>query len=246
MRNKYYLLRAFSKARLKILGLFLCISHFSLVSCSDADVMCFTKSRDYIYYNQTKELSLQLGSNYQNSCKISSSDESIVQVVNGKSVKGISVGSVTITVTGKDNVSQTCTIVVLPMETVYEEPVLDFGSDTTDFLEKEKRQLSTDQDNVLEYNGNTIFGSYKLDYFFQGGKFTGSQYVMNYCHTLEASIKVFLKERYEYIGNVNNVVALFKDRKKGYYVGVSISMSSEKMFIFYTDQDGLNEALKKV
>lgn len=142
----------------------------------------------------------------------SSSKPEIASVDTLGKVKGLRVGESTIMVMSADRtMSDTCHVTVKATNFLYKEPVGEFGMSITQIKQKETRSLFSEDEEGIVYEGENASVLYIM-YLFEDGKFNSCGIILKEDSYTATQASLFLKQRYEYIGQESNVF-YFKGEK---------------------------------
>lgn len=118
-------------------------------------------------------------------------------------VKALKVGEVTLVVTQEENLSSAkCNIEIVSNFNIFEEPCLDFSKSKQEIFDLEQSFLINKTDVSLSYIKPRHIKS--LTYNFLKGKLSTVFLIFNEHSIFEDELRLFLNERYRYIGFTNN------------------------------------------
>ncbi|PVH25147.1 Ig-like domain-containing protein [Sphingobacterium corticibacter] len=195
--------------------LFLCIS---IVACSKDDpqpVPALSRSEAVIKYDEDVQFRVP---NFSDVTWFSS-DEFVGTVDESGKFTAQHIGEATITaeVDGKTLIAR---VVVEPYVTSMVEPYVNFGGSVQSIKEYEKREIFSENNTFLVYYGQGDLEN-TVGYITYQGVMTGAHINLKFEHSVIQSAMTFYKERYNYLGKVENGREYFESKDGLYRVFIS-------------------------
>lgn len=190
--------------------LFLCIS---IVACSKDDpqpVPALSRSEAAIKYDEDVQFRVPNFSNVT----WSSSDEFVGTIDESGKFTAHHVGESTVKAE-VDGQTLTASVVVEPYVTDIVEPSVNFGGSVHSIKEFEKREIFSENNVYLIYYGQGDLEN-TVGYFTYQGVMTGAHINFKFEHSVIQSAMTFYRERYSYLGKLENGREYF-DSKDGLY-----------------------------
>lgn len=167
-----------------------------LVGCKKEQGLILSDSEISMHYDEQKQLTVSfLDEEMQYSFK--SSNENVAKVDNSGTVRGVSIGTATITVTSSDGkYTAECKVIIAPYYALYYDLCLEFNCSKQKVKDFETRELDVETDEYLHYKGELPY-IWKVAYGFESGLTVSAICIENY---LSNELVTFLNERYESAG----------------------------------------------
>jgi len=167
-----------------------------LVGCKKEQGLILSDSKISMHYDEQKQLTVSfLDEEMQYSFK--SSNENVVKVDNSGTVRGVSIGTATITATSSDGkYTAECKVIIAPYYALYYDLCLEFNCSKQKVKDFETRELKKETETALVYNGEFVY-IWQVGYIFENGLNGSVIFIENY---LSEELVTFLNERYESLG----------------------------------------------
>lgn len=203
---------------------------FAFVGCSDDDEtkgddkLSLNKSEVKLYVGDTESLEANKNVDW-------STDNEFVASVNSDGlVEGIHVGKAIIEAKSETE-SAKCEIEVEPQYNTYVEPVLDFGSSADEIKSKENRNLLSEDENGIVFDGSND-AELMVVYTMDNNRMTSAGVAIDFSYTAE--LVDFLAERYQLIGEEDGLYIYIDGEPSNFNMGVGLSVQSGYLLVSYT------------
>lgn len=200
-----------------------------LVGCKKEQGLILSDSEISMHYDEQKQLTVSfLDEEMQYSFK--SSNENVVKVDNSGTVRGVSIGTATITATSSDGkYTAECKVIIAPYYALYYDLCLEFNCSKQKVKDFETRELDVETDEYLFYKGEISY-IWKVAYGFESGLTVSAIFIESY---LPNELVTFLNERYE-IAGISDDYIFYKTYDEKVLIGLGVT-DNFKYLVMYME-----------
>lgn len=148
----------------------------------------------------------------------SSSNEFVGRINNSGMFEANKVGETTIKIMG-DGISLEATVTVTPYHELFDEPIIDFTANKTTIRDSENRKFVQEVDEFLIFEGENSRINNVVYLFGANGRLRSAMSLYPTTSSLVENIAVFYLERYDYLGQEDDIF-VFRSEDKSILVGL--------------------------
>lgn len=178
--------------------------------------------------DDSEKLTVTLSGVEPSTIKWKTSNDFVADVDANGNVEAEHVGTATVYV-ASESLIDSCLVEVVGKYNTFTEPYVKIGATKSDIKALEKRSLDSEKNDRLVYNDSNPKVEFVM-YSFENGKLTGAGALLKLFVTDATELGKFYRERYDYIGEKDNILMLTNGK-----VAVGIKVQSTGIIIVYIE-----------
>ena len=211
-----------------------------LTACSSSDDEKLSLSADKLtmHFEETEQLTATENVVWE------SESEFVATVSTNGLVEGGHVGKTNIVATSENGTAK-CEVEIVPVYNTITEPVIVGGAKTiSEVKSKEKRSLNKETLTSLGYSGSNSAEKAVVYLFDDNGNVESAAVAVSFSYTKE--LTSFLIERYQVIGEKDDVYVFINGDEENYNMGITLSDESSYLMVAYIPTSSSGRSVDKI